>query len=99
MCRANGVKELVGTTAIVADTPVGLMLSDKTLRLVPDSAQLHPKYLYYFLSSNQAEDQSARIASGSSGQNNISATVHQVSNDEPAVPHRAAADRRNPRLR
>ena len=72
MCRANGVKELVGTTAIVADTPVGLMLSDKTLRLVPDSAQLHPKYLYYFLSSNQAKNQIARMASGSSGQNNIS---------------------------
>jgi type I restriction enzyme S subunit len=72
MCRANGVKELVGTTAIVADTPVRLMLSDKTLRLVPDPAQLHPKYLYYFVSSHQARNQIARMASGSSGQNNIS---------------------------
>ena len=72
MCRANGVKELVGATAIVADTPAGLMLSDKTLRLVPDPAQLHPKYLYYFLSSHQAKSQIARMASGSSGQNNIS---------------------------
>jgi hypothetical protein len=72
MCRANGVKELVGATAVIIDTPTGLMLSDKTLRLVPDSTRLDPRYFYYFLSSHQAKSQIARMVSGSSGQSNIS---------------------------
>ena len=72
MCRANGVKELVGTTAIVADPPVGLYAVRQDPPLVPDPVRLHPNYLYYFLSSHQAKSQIARMASGSSGQNSIS---------------------------
>lgn len=72
MCRANGLKELVGVSAIVFDTPSRLMLSDKTLRLVLNPALVDPRYLNYFLSSHMAKSQIARMTSGSSGQNNIS---------------------------
>lgn len=72
MCRANGVKQLVGAVAIATNVQPKLMLSDKTLRLVPDHELLLPEYLHLLLSSQAGRRQIDAFLSGSSGQNNIS---------------------------
>lgn len=72
MCRANGAKELVGAVVLVDIVPPNLMLSDKTLRLVPNRETVIPEYLYFFMASGYARRQMAVLLSGSSGQNNIS---------------------------
>lgn len=72
ICRANGIKELVGVAAMVENTPAGLMLSDKTLRLIPDLSRTSSEYLAIFLASSHARRQIEALLSGSSGQNNIS---------------------------
>ncbi len=72
MCRANGAEELVGTVAIVIDTPTKLMLSDKTLRLIANAAVMDHGYLYHYMQSWHARKQISSLLSGSSGQKNIS---------------------------
>lgn len=72
MCRANGAKELVGAVVMIRDTPPKLMLSDKTLRLIANTAVVNPAYLCHFMGSWPARKQIGELLSGSSGQNNIS---------------------------
>lgn len=51
--RCNTV-ELVGAVVLVRETRPRLLLSDKTLRLVPDSNVYHPEYLEFALRSPTA---------------------------------------------
>lgn len=69
--RANGVGELVGRVAYVESTPQRLMLSDKTLRLVP-TAKLDGYFLSMILGSQNARRQIESRMGGSSSQRNIS---------------------------
>jgi restriction endonuclease S subunit len=72
LCRANGVKSLVGVTALVRDTPPKLMLSDKLMRLIADKSVIENAYLELVLASADVRRQIDAATSGSSGQNNIS---------------------------
>jgi type I restriction enzyme S subunit len=69
--RANGVGELVGRVVYVESTPQRLMLSDKTLRLVP-TAKLDRYFLSIVLGSESARRQIESRMGGSSSQKNIS---------------------------
>jgi len=69
--RANGVGELVGRVAYVETTPNRLMLSDKTLRLVP-TALLDGFFLSVLLGTSGARRQIEARMGGSSSQKNIS---------------------------
>lgn len=70
--RANGVADLVGRTAFV-DHLGGrnLLISDKTLRLVP-GPNLSPRYLSYCMQHEMVRRQVRGLISGSTGQGNIS---------------------------
>ena len=70
--RANGVADLVGRTAFV-DHLGGrnLLISDKTLRLVP-GPKLSPRYLAYCMQHEIVRSQVRGLISGSTGQGNIS---------------------------
>jgi type I restriction enzyme, S subunit len=70
--RANGVADLVGRTAFV-DRLGGrnLLISDKTLRLVP-GPKLSPRYLSYCMQHETVRSQVRGLVSGSTGQGNIS---------------------------
>ncbi|MER5420448.1 restriction endonuclease subunit S [Streptosporangium roseum] len=72
VCRANGVKRLVGAAVFVKETPPRLMLSDKILRLIPNESQIISAYLGLTLKSTVMRKQMAKLLSGGSGQNNIS---------------------------
>jgi type I restriction enzyme S subunit len=85
--RANGVTELVGRCVYVHDTPNRLMLSDKTLRLVPRSTRITGFTLYMLLSSENSRRQIMNIISGSSGQKNLSQS--QIKGIEIALPNLA----------
>lgn len=63
--RAN-TAELVGAVVLVEQDYPHLMLSDKTLRLVPAVEKISRKYLLYALRAQQARDFFARVASGTS---------------------------------
>jgi type I restriction enzyme S subunit len=69
--RANGVAELVGRCVLVEHTPSRLMLSDKTLRLVPRPDTIRPFILTASMSSHHTRLQIGTLFSGSSGQKNI----------------------------
>ena len=69
--RANGVAELVGRCVLVEQTPGKLMLSDKTLRLVPRTGAITPFILTASMSSHLTRLQMGTLLSGSSGQKNI----------------------------
>lgn len=72
LARANGVAELVATTVLVGSTQPRLMLSDKTLRLVPFRDRLTDSYLAHAMSSSRTRMQVNGMLNGSSGQQNIS---------------------------
>lgn len=72
LTRANGVASLVGVCAFVERTPARLMLSDKTLRLRPDSSKVCGRMLALMLASDAVKGQISKVLSGSSGQRNIS---------------------------
>lgn len=72
LCRANGVKRLVGVVALVKETPPGLMFSDKLMRLVVDRSRVVGDYLKLTMAGNRVRSQISAAVSGSSGQNNIS---------------------------
>lgn len=72
LTRANGVAELVGKTVQVKNTQTKLMLSDKLLRLVPNSDLMTKDYLALLMYSNIIKSQIDKMMSGSSGQRNIS---------------------------
>ena len=61
-----GTRTHVGTAVMVERDYAHLMLSDKTLRLVPAESVL-PRYLLYALKSPGVRDFCARMASGTSG--------------------------------
>ncbi|MEI8305497.1 MAG: restriction endonuclease subunit S [Chloroflexales bacterium] len=63
--RAN-TSELIAAVVYVAHDHPHLMLSDKTLRLVPASSDVSAKYLLYALRTPQARDFFARNATGTS---------------------------------
>ena len=84
LARANGVAELVATTVLVRKTPSRLMLSDKTLRLVPDLGRLLPGHLARVMSASSTRKQINGMLNGSSGQQNIS--QWQIRNLRIAVP-------------
>lgn len=69
--RANGVADLVAQTVFVESTPPKLMLSDKTLRLVPE-ANYSARFLSMVMRSIATRTQVGRLLNGSSGQRNIS---------------------------
>ena len=70
--RANGVAELVARTSIVEDLDQkNLMISDKTLRLVPKPT-LSARYLTYCMQHEMVRQQVRGLVSGSTGQGNIS---------------------------
>jgi type I restriction enzyme S subunit len=72
VARANA-RQRVGAVALVEQDYPHLMLSDKTLRLVPDLAQVLPRYLCYALKTRAARDFFASRASGTNaGMCNIS---------------------------
>lgn len=71
LVRANGVAELVGVTVLVHETPARLMLSDKTLRLVPDATVLLPGHLANTMLLRSTRKQIGGMLNGSSGQRNI----------------------------
>jgi len=63
--RANTIA-LVGAVVLVKQDYPNLMLSDKTLRLVPVSGAILPKYLLYVLRAQWVRDYFARQATGTS---------------------------------
>ena len=65
LSRAN-TPDLVGRAVLVRTTPPRLLLSDKTLRLVPDRARMEPKFLLLSLSLPHSRSQISGAASGSS---------------------------------
>ncbi|WP_250288881.1 hypothetical protein [Streptomyces atroolivaceus] len=71
VARANGARSLVGSVCHVDATPGNLMLSDKTLRLVPDSAAVEPVFLALLLASESVRMQIGNLLNGGTGQNNI----------------------------
>jgi type I restriction enzyme, S subunit len=72
MTRANGVAELVGKCVQVSNTQEKLMLSDKLLRLSPDSRIIVNDYLGLLMCSDTIKNQIDKSMNGSSGQRNIS---------------------------
>jgi type I restriction enzyme S subunit len=72
--RANGARSLVGSVCQVAETRPNLMLSDKTLRLVPDENQAVSAFLPVLLRSAGVRRQIQNLLNGGTGQNNISQT-------------------------
>ena len=72
LCRANGVTELVGRCAYVSHTPTRLLLSDKTLRLLPILERVNPYIFSLLLGVHSSRLQIMASLSGSSGQKNIS---------------------------
>lgn len=70
--RANGVAELVGVTVEIGECPEGLMLSDKLLRLRPNTSHTIGSYIAATMKSSTTRNQLAAVMSGSSGQRNIS---------------------------
>ncbi|MFI9625632.1 restriction endonuclease subunit S [Streptomyces sp. NPDC052042] len=71
LTRANGVRSLVGVACYVSTTRTQLMLSDKTLRVVP-KASMAPAFLALLLSSQGVRRQIGGLLNGGTGQNNIS---------------------------
>jgi len=71
LTRANGNPSLVAKTVMVDSTQGKLMLSDKLLRLIPESSLL-PFFLYFLMDFYKTRHQIAALVSGSSGQKNIS---------------------------
>lgn len=70
--RANGVADLVARTAIVDDLDhKNLMISDKTLRLVPRPT-LSARYLTLCMQHEMIRSQVRGLVTGSTGQGNIS---------------------------
>ena len=65
LSRAN-TPELVGRTVLVRSTPPRLLLSDKTLRLVPDRRRTDEAFLHAVLGMANARAQLSAAASGSS---------------------------------
>lgn len=65
LSRAN-TPELVGRTVLVRKTPDRLLLSDKTLRLVPDTGKTNQAFLHAVLGEAAARNQLSAAASGSS---------------------------------
>jgi type I restriction enzyme, S subunit len=72
MTRANGVAELVGKCVQVSNTQDRLMLSDKLLRLSPNSKIMTNDYLGLLMCSDLIKNQIDKSMNGSSGQRNIS---------------------------
>lgn len=66
MTRAN-TAELVGLACVVSQSPPGLMLSDKTLRLRVDPANTDPQFVALLLSVPQIRRQIVTHATGTSG--------------------------------
>lgn len=71
LTRANGVRSLVGVACYVSTTRTQLMLSDKTLRVVP-KASTDRAFLAMLLSSQGVRRQIGSLLNGGTGQNNIS---------------------------
>ncbi|QIH07403.1 MULTISPECIES: restriction endonuclease subunit S [unclassified Pseudomonas] len=72
LARANGVADFVARTVLIEQTPARLMLSDKTLRLIPDQSRLLASHLVRAMSFEKTRQQIAGMLNGSSGQKNIS---------------------------
>lgn len=75
MARANGARSLVGVVCLVGRTRAKLMLSDKTLRLIPNEERSNADYLFTILSGEAVRAQVEALLSGSTGQGNISQTA------------------------
>jgi type I restriction enzyme S subunit len=66
MTRAN-TEDLVGLACVAHDPPPRLMLSDKTLRLVPDRSLVEPEFIEVALADSAVRAQVKAAASGTSG--------------------------------
>lgn len=63
--RAN-TSEYVGATVLVGDTRPKLLLSDKSLRLVPKETEASPAWLYCALNAPTTREQMSALATGTS---------------------------------
>ncbi len=70
--RANGAADLVGRAVYVKNTRPRLMISDKTLRLIPKVNRIDARLLPMLLDSEVGRAQIKVLWGGSSGQKNIS---------------------------
>ena len=96
LARANGVAELVGSTVLVRETPARLMLSDKTLRLVPNEYRVTPGHLARAMSHSSTRKQINGMLNGSSGQRNISqGQIRRLCIAVPPVSEQSAAESRS----
>jgi type I restriction enzyme S subunit len=91
MCRANGAKNLVGSVVMTSDTPPNLMLSDKTLRLVPEPTIVKARYFFHYLTSWHVKKQIAQLFNGGTGQTNIS--QHSIRSIKITIPQLAEQQR------
>lgn len=64
--RASGSVRLLGSAAIVSESPYTLMLSDKTFRLSPNG-RISAEYLYWVLNSALYRSQVEATVSGADG--------------------------------
>jgi Type I restriction modification DNA specificity domain len=67
--RCNALLSGVGRTCFVEATRPGLMLSDKTLQLVPNASRIHPEFLLYALRRNPYRSYVERAANGTDAKN------------------------------
>lgn len=83
--RANGQRELVGAITLVKKTRDKLMLSDKTLRLVPDESLILKEFLLYSFRSKRTRKLLMENGTGkSTSMNNI--TQAQIRNIDIKLP-------------
>ncbi len=67
--RANALKSGVGRVCIVKETRPGLMLSDKTLRLVVDDCKVRPFFLLQALRTKECRNYIEAAANGTEAKN------------------------------
>jgi type I restriction enzyme S subunit len=63
--RAN-TSEYVGATVYVERTRPNLLLSDKSLRLIPDPERVDPEWLFYAMNAPRSREQMSKTATGTS---------------------------------
>lgn len=79
MTRASGTVDRVGITCLVSASTDNLYLSDKTLRLVPDTSRTSADWLNTMLRTDSARRQIAALATGSDMRNLSQEKARQIS--------------------
>lgn len=76
--RSNGSLNLVGKSAVVDVSSVGLLYAGYLIRLRPNREKVLPEYLNYFLGSPQTRQTIENAARSTSGVNNVNAQQLQA---------------------